>query len=99
MPPPAAWISMSQASTDLLLRRLPEDSRRACADIELALSTINELLTGDLEHVPSVVAADMSRWLERNKHLAESAVVAKIDPITSPYLVAQEAADSGPIVS
>jgi hypothetical protein len=42
------------------------------SDIDLALATIGTLLTGDLEHVPPVVVADMSRWLERNKHVAES---------------------------
>jgi hypothetical protein len=43
-------------------------------DIEQALSTIEGFLTGDLDHLPAVVAADMNLWLERTKHVAESAV-------------------------
>jgi hypothetical protein len=46
--------------------------------VELALSTIEGLLTGDLKNVPAVVASDMNLWLERHKHLAERA----IDPQT-----------------
>jgi hypothetical protein len=53
------------------LLALTEQDKATRGDIELALSTINELLTGDLAAVPRVVAVDMSRWLERNKHLAE----------------------------
>ncbi len=68
---------------EALLAKLPEHELRARGDIELALNTINSLLTGDLTHVPAMVVADMSRWLELNKHLAESAV-GQIDPVTSP---------------
>ena len=39
--------------------------------IETALATIYTLMTGDLAHPSDVVARDLNRWLERNKHLAQ----------------------------
>jgi hypothetical protein len=39
--------------------------------IETALATVYALLTGDVAHPPDVVARDLNRWLERNKHLAQ----------------------------
>jgi hypothetical protein len=56
---------------ETLLEALPEDDIQTRGDISLALSTISDLLTGDLAHVPAVVLVDMNRWLERNKHVAE----------------------------
>ncbi len=56
------------------LLTLRTDDLHARQEIYNALATIGELLTGDLEHIPPIVVADMSRWLERNKHVAESAV-------------------------
>lgn len=63
-------VMAHKLALETLLATLPDDNGQTRGDIELALSTINELLTGDLTNVPRVVAADMSRWLERNKHLA-----------------------------
>ena len=57
------------------------------AEITLALSTVEALLSGDLKNVPSVVAADMNNWLERNKHVAVSA----IPPAPAPAIVPDEA--------
>jgi hypothetical protein len=74
-----------------LLAQLPDDDVRTRGNIVMALDTINELLTGDLEHVPAVVVADMSRWLERNKHVAESAVESVVDPVTAPVAAKTEA--------
>lgn len=54
-----------------LLLALPETDTATRDHIGLALSTIQELLSGDLENVPPVVTVDMNRWLERNKHLGE----------------------------
>jgi hypothetical protein len=59
-----------------LLATVAEDDRSR-EDIALALSTIEPLLTGDLSRVPAVVAADLNRWLERNKHVGESSVRAQ----------------------
>ena len=39
--------------------------------IETALATVYALMTGDLVRLPDVVARDLNRWLERNKHLAQ----------------------------
>jgi hypothetical protein len=43
-----------------------ERSRR---DIEEALSQVQGLLTGDLDNIPHVVAAELSRWLEATKYV------------------------------
>ncbi len=40
-------------------------------DIETALATVYQLITGDLAHPSEVVGQDLNRWLERNKHLAK----------------------------
>ena len=42
---------------------------RSRRDIELALSEVQGLLTGDLDHIPKVVAAELSRWLEATKYI------------------------------
>ena len=55
------------------LAAVPDDNGHLHAEITLALDTVHNLLSGDLQNIPSVVAADMNRWLERNKHVAESA--------------------------
>lgn len=39
--------------------------------IETALATVYSLMTGDLAHPSDTVAHGLSRWLERNKHLAQ----------------------------
>jgi len=39
--------------------------------IETALATVYALMTGDLAHPSDVIARDLNRWLERNKHLAQ----------------------------
>jgi hypothetical protein len=54
------------------LERLPVDELRARNDIEIALASIDELLTGDLDRLSDTTAADLSRLLERTKHLAET---------------------------
>jgi hypothetical protein len=42
---------------------------RARRDIEVALNEVEGLLTGDLDHIPKVVAVELSRWLEANKYV------------------------------
>ena|SRR5687767_6380749 len=71
--PTVARVIARKTELEALLDGLPEDDVATQRDIYLALATINELLTGDLANVPPVVGADMSRWLELNKHLAERA--------------------------
>ncbi len=74
--PLVARVTARKLELETLLETLPIDDINARGDIGLALSTISDLLTGDLEHVPPVVAVDMNRWLERTKHVAERAAVA-----------------------
>lgn len=47
----------------------PNDRGRP--DIETALAGVRGLLTGDLDHIPYVVATELSSWLESNKHINE----------------------------
>jgi hypothetical protein len=78
--PLVARVMARKHELEAALAALPEDDKRARFDLDLALSAVEELLTGDLHHVSQVVAADMNRWLENNKHLAESAVDAPPAP-------------------
>ena len=55
---------------DALAELGPHDTVERMA-IETALATVYLLMTGDLAHPSEVVAKDLSRWLERNKHLAQ----------------------------
>jgi hypothetical protein len=71
-PPLVERVKTRQAELEALLATLPS-KHHSRGDIELALSSIEGLLTGDLDQVPQVVAAEMSTWLERNKHLGETA--------------------------
>jgi hypothetical protein len=72
--PMVVRVQARKAELEARLTTLREDDLQTRCDIDLALATIGELLTGDLAHVPQVVAADMNRWLERNKYVAESAI-------------------------
>jgi hypothetical protein len=38
--------------------------------IDTALTTVYQLMTGDLAHPSDVIAHALNRWLERNKHLS-----------------------------
>ena len=55
---------------DALAELGPHDTIERQA-IETALATVYLLMTGDLAHPSGVVARDLNRWLERNKHLAQ----------------------------
>ncbi|MBA3454642.1 MAG: hypothetical protein H0T42_16265 [Deltaproteobacteria bacterium] len=79
--PMIARVQARKAELEARRETLREDDLQTRSDIDLALATIGELLTGDLGHIPQVVVADMSRWLERNKHVAESAVDADAEPL------------------
>jgi len=67
-------VMQRKAELEGLLWNLSEDDIATRSAIDLALATVAPLLTGDLGNVPPVVKADLSRWLERNKHVAESAL-------------------------
>jgi hypothetical protein len=55
---------------DALAELGPHDALERMS-IETALATVYLLMTGDLAHPSDVVARDLNRWLERNKHLAQ----------------------------
>jgi hypothetical protein len=38
--------------------------------LDTALTTVYQLMTGDLAHPSDVIACALNRWLERNKHLS-----------------------------
>ena len=56
---------------------LPTTDQRARADIEMSLAEVDQWLAGDVEHLSHVTAAELNRWLERTKHLAEAAPKAR----------------------
>lgn len=56
-----------EALEESLAKLDPNDRSRR--DIEAALSELQGLLTGDLDHIPKVVAAELSRWLEATKYV------------------------------
>jgi cell division septum initiation protein DivIVA len=53
------------------LDKLPAEDARARNDINVAVSSISALLTGDVDHLSDTTAAELSRVLESSKHLAE----------------------------
>jgi hypothetical protein len=55
------------------LAKLPAESA-ARSDIELVVTSISSLLTGDLDHLADTTASTLSHVLENSKHLVESAV-------------------------
>lgn len=55
---------------DALAELGPHDAQERQA-VETALATVYLLMTGDLAHPSDVIARDLNRWLERNKHLAQ----------------------------
>lgn len=59
------------------LEKHPAEDVRARNDINIAVASINGLLTGDVDHLSDTTAADLSRLLENSKHLAEVNPAAK----------------------
>jgi hypothetical protein len=53
------------------LQKLPAGELRARGDIELALSLVDGLLTGDVEKLSGATATGLNHWLEHTRHLAE----------------------------
>ena len=54
------------------LEKLPADRLRERNDIELALSNVDGLLTGDPTHLSASTGGEINKWLEGTKHLAET---------------------------
>lgn len=70
MPLPMRVLQRKMELEDALADCGPRDVLLATA-IQTALATAYSLLTGDFAHPNDVVAREMNRWLERNKHLAQ----------------------------
>ena len=71
--PLAARLRTRQGELEQALSALPAGDRGR-GDVEAALASATELLTGDADHPAPTTAAAMSRWLESSKHLAEAGV-------------------------
>jgi hypothetical protein len=71
MPLAARILARKDELEDALAELGPYDELERQA-IETALATVYMLMVGDLAHPSSVVARDLSRWLERNKHLGQA---------------------------
>jgi hypothetical protein len=59
------------------LAKLPAEDLRARNDLDVAISSFDALLTGDVDHLTDATAADLSRLLEHSKHLAEKTPTAR----------------------
>jgi hypothetical protein len=70
--PLAMRAQKRRAELEAALAKLSADDRSR-GDIELAVASIDALLTGDVNNLGDATAADLSRLLEGSKHLAESA--------------------------
>lgn len=70
--PLALRAQKRKAELKVGLQKLPEDVLRARNNIELELTSVDALLTGDLEQLSDATASELSRWLEHTKHLAEA---------------------------
>ena len=66
-----ARVMARKTELEALLDGLPEHDLGTQGEIYLELATIHDLLSGDLDNLPSEVIVDMNRWLERNKDLVE----------------------------
>ncbi|MBA3461829.1 MAG: hypothetical protein H0T46_17850 [Deltaproteobacteria bacterium] len=71
--PMVARLMARKAELETILAGLAEDDRGTRSDIEGALAHLVLLTCGNLEDVPKLVIVDMSRWLERTRHLGERA--------------------------
>jgi len=63
-------VEARKQELELALAKLaPDDPARR--EIEHALSEVSGLFTGDLDHIPRVIAAQLNTWLESAKHINE----------------------------
>jgi hypothetical protein len=69
-------VETRKQELELALSKLPPEDR-ARDEIKHALSEIDGLLTGNLDQIPRVVAAELNTWLESNKHVDERQVAKK----------------------
>jgi hypothetical protein len=74
-----ARVETRKHELEAAMSKLPLGPERV--DIERAIGAIEGLLTGDLDNIPAVVGAQLSQWLEANKHLAEHPAAPVLKPI------------------
>lgn len=67
--PLAARVKARVAELEQALADLEPDETVMRREIEQTLATVESLSTGDISHPPDAVAAQLSEWLERNRHL------------------------------
>jgi hypothetical protein len=91
--PLALRAQKRKAELEVALAKLPAHELLARSDIELALSSVDGLLTGDVEHLSDATGSALSRWLENSKHLAETA------PVTPTPTNADDADEPTPLAS
>lgn len=60
-----------KAELEAALDALPADQLTARSDIQLVITSLAQLLTGDVDHLSTATAAELNRMLEHTKHLAE----------------------------
>jgi hypothetical protein len=68
---------------EALARLAPDGSPQTRQDIELALGALDGLLTGNLDEIPPMVAAQLSRWITSSKYLGakETRELADVLPV------------------
>jgi hypothetical protein len=69
--PLAMRAQKRKAELEQALEKLPAEDTRTRNDFDVALATINALLTGNLDRLSASTAAELSRILESSKHLGE----------------------------
>jgi hypothetical protein len=69
--PLAMRAQKRRAELELVLAKLPVEQKRTRNDIGIAISSIDTLLTGDIDNLSDSTAAELSRVLETSKHLGE----------------------------
>lgn len=68
--PLRARVEQRKHELETSLAKLPE-SDHARASVQTALDEVTGLLTGNLDQIPHVIAAELNVWLEANKHVDE----------------------------
>ncbi len=69
--PLAVRARTRRAELAAILATLPVDEKTTRGDIELALASVDALLTGDTAKLSDSTASDINKWLEGSKHLGE----------------------------
>jgi hypothetical protein len=78
--PLAARVEARVAELEQALADLAPEETIMRREIEQSLAAVASMTTGDITHPPDVVAAQLSDWLERNRHLGLVADAAPPEP-------------------